>query len=252
MDWSSYILIQPASDAYSHAVIKNLFKKTGICNFNLTINGLRLQLISFGPCVCTTMKQKLKSLLGKEASGLWSIGKNRKYLWRSYFYWICDCKSVKETLDYSGTIAVIAQWAQKMLGYYFSIIHCNHKMMKDVDVLSRNYVLSFNLHIVLLTSYVTMILNINRTSIAPRFSKVTRVHIMSSSPHHPHLMTLLLPLSLPHTTMPVLILNHTFQHFVYCTSLHCSYSNRPTNATTLSINIINIIILFHVKYVGLF
>ena len=32
------------------------------------------------------------------ACGRWAIGQNRKYLWGAHFWWLCDCKTIREIL----------------------------------------------------------------------------------------------------------------------------------------------------------
>ena len=49
-----------------------------------------------------------------------------------YFYWLCDCSAIKEVLEYSGSIPIIYRLAQELLGYQFSVVHYNKKMMTDV------------------------------------------------------------------------------------------------------------------------
>jgi len=53
----------------------------------------------------------------------WAIGHNRKYLWGSEFYWLCDCSGVKEILEYDGPIHQVRRWAQELLGYFFHVVH---------------------------------------------------------------------------------------------------------------------------------
>ena len=55
------------------------------------------------------------------------------------FWWICDYSSVKELLEYNGTIPLVCLWAQELLGYQFTIIHRPNRMMADVDSLTRRY-----------------------------------------------------------------------------------------------------------------
>jgi hypothetical protein len=39
--------------------------------------------------------------------------------WGSHFYWLCNCNSLKELLDYNGGIHQICRIAQELLGYFF-------------------------------------------------------------------------------------------------------------------------------------
>ncbi len=141
-DWSAlgmaFILMQPASDEKSLAALKVL-EETGVCEFDLSMTGARLQPLAFGSRACTPMESHFHSFVGEVASGCWAIAHNKKYLWGAYFYWICDCNTIKEVLDYQGTIHMINRWSQELLGYNFGCIHRSHTMMKDVDSLTRFY-----------------------------------------------------------------------------------------------------------------
>ena len=44
-----------------------------------------------------------------------------------------------KSLKYDGNIPMICRWAQELLGYQFSIIHCHKRMMVDVDSLTRRF-----------------------------------------------------------------------------------------------------------------
>ena len=141
-DWSSegmaYILMQPSDDAESQKAMK-LLEKSGICKFELSKDGARLKPVSFGSRSCNDNERYLHSFTGEVACGRWAISQNRKYLWGCHFYWLCDCSAVKEVLEYDGTIPMICRWAQELLGYQFTCIHRNAKMMTDVDALSRRF-----------------------------------------------------------------------------------------------------------------
>ena len=78
------------------------------------------------------------SFVGEIACGLWIIPHNRRYLWGRKFYWICDYNSIKEILEYTGSIHQLRRWSQQLFDYDFSIIHRPAAMMKDVDSLSRH------------------------------------------------------------------------------------------------------------------
>ena len=112
-DWSSegmgWILMQPANNNESQAASKKLLA-LGECLFDLSKHGARLKPIAFGSRSCTLVERHFHSFTGEAASGRWSIEKNRKYLWGSHFWWICDCSSVKEVLEYNGTIPLVCRW----------------------------------------------------------------------------------------------------------------------------------------------
>ena len=78
------------------------------------------------------------SFVGEITCGRWSIAYNRRYLWGKKFYWIYDCNSIKEILEYTGSIHQLRRWSQEIFAYDFIIIHRPATMMKDVDSLSRH------------------------------------------------------------------------------------------------------------------
>ena len=141
-DWSAegmgWILMQPASDEISQKAVQTLIE-TGECLFDKTKSGARLQPIAFGSRACTERERHFHSFVGEAASGRWAISQNRHFLWGAHFYWICDCKSIKEILEYSGSIPMVMRWAQELLGYHFSVIHRPASMMEDVDSLTRQF-----------------------------------------------------------------------------------------------------------------
>ena len=141
-DWSSegmgWILMQPHNDEESINAVQLLLKGDN-CLFDLTPEGARLRPIAFGSRACTPMEAKLHSFVGETACGRWAISQNKKFLWGTHFYWICDCMAVQEILEYSGNIHVICRWAQELLGYNFTVLHRPARMMADVDALSRRF-----------------------------------------------------------------------------------------------------------------
>ena len=52
-------------------------------------------------------------------------------------YYLCDCNTIKEILEYNGSIHQLKQRTQDFLGYKFFIIHRVATMMKDVDDFRR-------------------------------------------------------------------------------------------------------------------
>ena len=141
-DWSAegfgFILMQPDDSDESTAALEHL-RKTGECKFDLTLKGARLRPIRFGSRRCTEKETHYHSFVGEAAVGRWGIGMNRKFLWGSEFYWLCDCSGVKEILEYDGPIHQVRRWAQELLGYFFHIVHRPARMMADVDAFTRRY-----------------------------------------------------------------------------------------------------------------
>jgi hypothetical protein len=141
-DWSAEgmgcILMQPARDEDSQAAVATL-KETEDCLFDLKAGGPRLQPIAYGSRSCTIAEKTFHSFVGEAACGRWAIGQNRKFLWGTRFYWMCDCNAIKEILEYEGNIAMVSRWAQELLGYHFTVIHRSARMMVDVDGLTRRF-----------------------------------------------------------------------------------------------------------------
>ena len=52
---------------------------------------------------------------------------------------MCDCKVIKEVLEYDGTISMVCRWAQELLGYHYTCLHRPARMMVDVDGLTRRF-----------------------------------------------------------------------------------------------------------------
>ena len=91
--------------------------------FDLSKSGAHLLNIKFGSRPCTDIERRCHSFLGEVACGLWAIAQNITFLWGTHFYWICDYITMKEILDYNGNVSMVYCWAQKLLGYHFSILH---------------------------------------------------------------------------------------------------------------------------------
>lgn len=53
---------------------------------------------------------------------------------------MCDCNTIEEVRYYDGLISTMCRWAQELLDYYFSIIHCSARMMVDVAYFSAGLV----------------------------------------------------------------------------------------------------------------
>ena len=132
-----WILMQPADDEESVHTTKILLE-TGECLFNLTQGGARLHPTGFGSRYCLPKETKYYYFEGEAACGWWTISQNRRFLLGTHFYWLCDCKAIKEILDYNGLISMMYRWAQELLGY-FSCLHRCAKMMIDVDGLSERF-----------------------------------------------------------------------------------------------------------------
>ena len=56
-----------------------------------------------------------------------------------FLFWMCDCTTVKEILEYFGPVHQLRRWSQKLMGYEYAFTHWLAKMMKDIDALSRHF-----------------------------------------------------------------------------------------------------------------
>jgi hypothetical protein len=141
-DWSAlgmgWILMQPDDFPASVQALHRLHTD-GICDFDITMTGARLRPVRFGSRKCTDREHHFHSFVGEAACGRWAISQNRKFLWGTEFFWLCDCSAVREILEYDGPIHQIRRWAQELLGYHFQIFHRPARLMRDVDGLTRRY-----------------------------------------------------------------------------------------------------------------
>jgi hypothetical protein len=139
-DWAGtgmgWILMQPDNSDASKTALA-LLRSEGTCTFDTTMNGARLRPVRFGSRSCTERERHFHSFVGEAACGRWAISQNRKFLWGSEFFWLCDCSAIKEILEYDGPIHQIRRWAQELLGYFFQVFHRPARMMRDVDGLTR-------------------------------------------------------------------------------------------------------------------
>jgi len=108
------------------------------CRLDLTMKGARLCPVAFGSRSNKTFEEHYHSFVGEISCGGWSIAQNKRYLCGKHFYWICDCNSIKEIIEYTGSIHQLRRWSQENFSYDFNIIHRLAKMMKDVDACSRH------------------------------------------------------------------------------------------------------------------
>ena len=105
-----FIVIQPDNSLVSLEVLQKL-SKTGECYFDLDLQGARFCSIAFGSCSNQTPDEHYHSFVGKIACGRWSIAQNKRYLCEKKLYWICDCNSIKEILEFTGSIHQLRRWS---------------------------------------------------------------------------------------------------------------------------------------------
>ena len=53
------------------------------------------------------------------------------------FYWLCECNTIKEILEYNVITHQLKRWTQELLAYEFVIIYQVGTMIKDVDGICR-------------------------------------------------------------------------------------------------------------------
>jgi len=100
------ILMQASPDTELRAAL-TLLENTGEWAFHLSLHGAHLRPIAFGSRECTEIESKLYSFTGEVACGRWAIAQNRRYLWGSHFYWLCDWFTVKQVLEYNENISLV-------------------------------------------------------------------------------------------------------------------------------------------------
>ena len=133
----NYILMQPDNSQESLKVLGHL-TATGKCIFELSLASPRLCPIAFSSRSNLPYEVHYHFFVGDIACGHWGIARNCRYLWRKIFYRICDCNTIKEILEYTGSIYQLCRWSQELFAYDFSIIRRPAKMMKDIDTCSRH------------------------------------------------------------------------------------------------------------------
>ena len=129
--------MQPDDSPDSLAVITHL-ADIGECLFDTSLDGPRLGSTLFGSRANLSYERNYHSFDGEVACGRWSIDACRKYLAGALFYCICDSSSVKEMLEFDGSIHQLIRWTQELMAYEFVCLHRPNTMMKDVDTICRH------------------------------------------------------------------------------------------------------------------
>ena len=113
--------------------------KTGECDFDILQAGTRLQTMAFNSRTCMDTKLYYYGFVGEITYGRWAIAIEKRYLWGCHLYWICDMATTYKIIFYTCPIHTLMKWSQELHGYYFLCIHRCHKMMVDMNYLSRMY-----------------------------------------------------------------------------------------------------------------
>jgi hypothetical protein len=98
--------MQPDDSPASVAATTRLLED-GIWDFDTTMGGARLRPIRFDSRKCTEQERHFHFFVGETTCGRWAISKHKKFLWGTFFSWLCDCSAIKEVLEYDGPIHVI-------------------------------------------------------------------------------------------------------------------------------------------------
>ena len=87
--------------------------------------------------VCTDVEYHYHSFVGEVAAFCWSVSKCKVYLWETWFYALCDMKTLYKILKYDRPIHSLRRCSQELMAYKFLTFHRPYLMMKDVDALNR-------------------------------------------------------------------------------------------------------------------
>ena len=117
-----YILMQP-NTAAAKCNLLSFCSDHAASKFNTSITGPRLCPILFGLHRFTPKERHFHSFIGEAACSHWAIGQLWKYVWGTHFYWITNCITLHEFIDYDGPIHQACCWTWELLGYYFTVLH---------------------------------------------------------------------------------------------------------------------------------
>jgi hypothetical protein len=109
----------------------------GKCEFDKTVNGLRLRPISF-----ISMRRRdtssRHSFVGEASTGRWAMLKFKHHLIGREFTWITDCSGLLKFFetDYEAT-HTMQRWKLELLRFDFTIVHRPARMLTECDMLYR-------------------------------------------------------------------------------------------------------------------
>ena len=153
-----YILMQLDNSPESLTALKHLIEIRE-CRFELSLDRPWIRPILFGSRSNLSFEEYYYFVVSKITSDRRSIIHNHCYLWRKTFYWICDCNSIKEILEYTGSIHQLRHWPQDFLAMIlasFVVLSLWWKiLMSSLVTLTPSFI---NISL-LLPSYDVMILN---------------------------------------------------------------------------------------------
>ena len=52
---------------------------------------------------------------------------------------MCNCTTIKEILDYDGSIVKVYWWVHNIISYPFNVVHISRRMMANVDALACRF-----------------------------------------------------------------------------------------------------------------
>ena len=107
--------MQPLSNEEAEVATANLLD-TNRCNFDLALTGACLRPILFNIRSCTATENYYHGFVGEIVCGKWAIRMKKRYLWGTYFFWLCNMRTM-----YTGPIHILQQWCQELLAYIFLV-----------------------------------------------------------------------------------------------------------------------------------
>ena len=128
-----YILIQPDDSEEARLASKKLLE-TSVCDFDLSLDGVRLRPIGFNSRSCSATKRHYHDFVGEIACGRWAIVIEKRYLWGTNFFWLCDMKTTYKIMHYTGPTHTLRRWCQELLAHNFSCVHRSHNMMIEISL----------------------------------------------------------------------------------------------------------------------
>ena len=140
-DWSkdamgSGILQSEQSEKAEEALMAEI--NGGKCEFDKTVNGLRLRPIAFISRRCTGRERDYHSHVGETVAGKWAMDRFKHWLLGREFTWITDCSGILKFFEMGHEAThTMQRWKMEMLRFNFTIVHRPGKMLAECDLLSR-------------------------------------------------------------------------------------------------------------------
>ena len=136
--------------------------------------------------------------------------------------------SIKEILEYAGSIHQLRRWSQELFAYNFSIIHRPATMMKNGDTISRHPNLLIGQY--LTNAYILR----NRDLRSRQFAYNYDVFNNSSNPRHVKAPARVLVATTPSTPKPAVIRHFSLQFLQSPFLLYLPTNSTPTSNIFIS------------------